>query len=174
MRRDQLEHVLRTAKGVTGEREFVVIGSQAVLGTVATPPPEIAASLDVDVYPRHRSDLADDIDGAIGELSPFHELHGYYGHGVGPETACLPEGWDERLVRVENENTNGAIGWCLEPHDLVVSKLVASREKDLAFARACVLHGIVDVEMLVARIDALPIDASRRERLADFAATLRS
>src|SRR5437763_1568132 len=44
---------------------------------------------------------AAEIDGAIGDGSPFDSTFGYYAHGVGPETATAPAGWQERLVRVE-------------------------------------------------------------------------
>jgi hypothetical protein len=47
------------------------------------------------------------------------------------ETARLPEGWRDRLVPIRNANTGGGTGLCLEIHDLVVSKLMAAREKDL-------------------------------------------
>lgn len=33
MRRDQLEHAIRTACQITGQTEVIVIGSQAILGT---------------------------------------------------------------------------------------------------------------------------------------------
>lgn len=151
MRRDEMEHVLRASAGVTDEQEFVIIGSQAILGSVPSPPPELVASVEVDLYPRHRPELADNIDGAIGDGSIFHDTFGYYGHGIGPETAIAPDGWLDRLVRVENANTNGAIGWCMEPHDLVVSKLVAGRERDEAYAAAAIRHGIVDVDTLRSR-----------------------
>ena len=32
MKRSDLEHILRASKGATGEKEFIVIGSQAILG----------------------------------------------------------------------------------------------------------------------------------------------
>jgi len=32
MKRSDLEHILRASKGVTGEKEFIVIASQAILG----------------------------------------------------------------------------------------------------------------------------------------------
>ena len=38
MRRHELEHVLRAAKGITDEIEFVVIGSQAILAQIPDPP----------------------------------------------------------------------------------------------------------------------------------------
>jgi len=59
----------------------------------------------------------------------FHQTFGYYAHGVGESTEILPEGWRDRLVKVERERTMGAIGWCLEVHDLAASKLAAGRKK---------------------------------------------
>jgi hypothetical protein len=50
-------------------------------------------------------------------------------HGVAEETAVLPAGWRGRLVLISNENTRSSRGWCLEVHDLAISKLVAGREK---------------------------------------------
>ncbi len=73
------------------------------------------------------------IDGSLGELSPFHESYGYYAHGVGPETAVLPLRWRERAIRLETQNTAGAIAHCLHPLDLAYSKLAAARPKDTAF-----------------------------------------
>ena len=83
------------------------------------------------------------IDGSIGELSPFHETFGYYAHGIGPETAALPAGWKGRVVRLESENAGGAVGLCLSPEDLAVSKLLAGREKDIEFVRAMLRSRIV-------------------------------
>jgi hypothetical protein len=79
---------------------------------------------------------ADMVDGAIGELSSFHESFGFYAQGVSVHTAVLPDGWRERVVRWSNNSTGRARAAFLEPHDCVVSKLVAFREKDRAFAAA--------------------------------------
>lgn len=62
---------------------------------------------------------------------------------VGPDTAVLPAGWESRLVRVEGPALRGARGLCLEIHDLVLSKDVAGRAKDLRFTRAAAKHGLV-------------------------------
>ena len=43
-----------------------------------------------------------------------------------------------------------------EPHDCVVSKLVAYREKDFAFAAAMLESGLIDPTILARRIDRLP------------------
>jgi hypothetical protein len=60
---------------------------------------------------------SDRVDGAIGELSLFHETYGYYAQGVSVSTATLPAGWRERVIIVETESTAPGRGHCLEPHD---------------------------------------------------------
>ncbi len=159
MKREQLEHVLRAASTIAGDPDVLVVGSQSILGTVTEDdlPLEATASIEVDIAFFDDSDEAksDQVDGAIGELSMFHDTYGYYAQGVSVSTAVLPNGWRDRLVVVESSSTAPGRGHCLEPHDCVVSKLVAGREKDLAFARALVREGLVDVTTLAVRIEAL-------------------
>ena len=162
MDRAQLEHVIRAAAVLADDPDVVVVGSTALLGAAPDAPPALLTSIEADVFPRAHPDRADVIDGAIGEGSLFQSTFGYYAHGVGPETAKAPEGWECRLVLVEGPGTGGARGWCLEPHDLVLSKLVAGREKDLAFARGATAAGLVTVAELAARVDGLPVGAERR------------
>src|SRR6185503_35302 len=166
MTRDQLEHVIRAAATLAADDEIVVIGSQAILGQYPDAPAELLVSVEADVYPRHRVERADLIDGSIGEGSPFHESFGYYAHGVGPETAVLPAGWEQRLVPVYGENTRGATGLCLEAHDLVLSKYAAGREKDRAFTRAAAAHGLVRRDELLARLEGLPASPALRQAIA--------
>ncbi|MBP6339001.1 MAG: hypothetical protein KA375_15490, partial [Vitreoscilla sp.] len=98
MKRKELEHIIRAAAAITDQYEIVVVGSQSILGAVPNAPEALLQSMEADIYPMHRPDLADLIDGAIGELSPFEERFGYYAQGVGPETATLPMGWESRLI----------------------------------------------------------------------------
>lgn len=88
---------------------------------------------------------------------------GYYAHGVGAETAILPSGWRERLIRLENANTGGTTGLCLEVHDLAASKLVAGREKDRDFLSALMQGAVIDVNTLSERIEALPVGGEQME-----------
>jgi hypothetical protein len=156
MQRSQLEHLIRAAAEITNQHEFVVIGSQAILGSVAQPPPECTLSMEADLYPLQAPELTDLIDGAIGELSFFHEHVGYSAQGVGPTTAHLPRGWDERLVRLQNEGTNGRVAYCLDPVDLFVSKACAARDKDRVFDAALLRHGLVTVDEALQRTALLP------------------
>jgi hypothetical protein len=50
MQRHQLEHIIRAASGITGARELVVVGSQAVLGQFPQAPGELLVSIEVDVF----------------------------------------------------------------------------------------------------------------------------
>lgn len=163
MQRSQLEHVIRAAAEITNQYEFVVIGSQAILGAVEHPPADCTLSMEVDLYPLNAPELADLIDGAIGELSFFHEHFGYYAQGVGPDTAHLPEGWYGRVIRLQSAATNGRVAYCLDPVDLFVSKACAAREKDSRFNRALLASGIVTLDQALLRASALgdPAEAGR-------------
>ncbi len=166
MRREELEHLIRAAAAISGDSEIVVIGAAALLGSVPNPPDGLAQTMEADIYPLRHPRLADVLDGAIGELSPFHETFRYYAHGVGPSTAILPAGWEGRLVKVQNEGTRQYIGLCLDPCDLAASKLAAGREKDSTFVEGLLRHGIVTAEQVLGRIGLLPLDAERRRQLA--------
>ena len=143
MTRNQLDHILRAAGAITNEGELVVLGSQAILGSQPDAPAELHASMEADVFPMHSPEKADLIDGTMGELSPFHDTHGYYAHGITPDSAVLAEGWQKRLVRIQSPATHGVVGFCLCPADLAISKLAAGREKDFAFVTALLKYRMV-------------------------------
>lgn len=125
--------------------------------------------MEVDLFTLRSPEDADLVDGSIGEASPFHQTFGYYAHGVGKETAILPDGWEHRLVPFRTPRTAPATGLCIEVHDLAASKLAAAREKDLEYVAALLRHGLVDRGVMVARIAALPLPPPRRDAcLAKF------
>lgn len=152
MTRAQLEHIIRAAADIADDDELIIVGSQAVLGQFPEAPADLLVSVEADVYPRNRPERADLIDASIGEGSPFHDTYGYYAQGVGEDTAVLPAGWQERLVPIRNPNTRGATGWCLEIHDLCISKLLAGRNKDLVFLESIARHGLATLRTLRARL----------------------
>jgi hypothetical protein len=156
MTRQALEHIIRAAAGTADVRDIVVIGSQAILGSHPHAPAELTESVEADVFPKESPQRSIVIDGAIGELSLFHQTFGYYAHGVDETTAVLPDGWRERLVKVETANTAGAVGWCLEPHDLAVSKLAAGREKDIAFVETMLQKHLVTGNVIRERLAKTP------------------
>ena len=162
MQRHDLEHIIRACAGITGRKRYIVVGSQAVLGQFPDAPDELLVSREADIFCPDDPDATDLIDGTIGELSPFGQSFKYYAHGVGPETAVVPEGWEARLVPVQTEFTGGAVEECLEVHDLAISKLVAGREKDFDYVAALVRHRMVSLAVLPERLLATPLHPERR------------
>lgn len=167
MKREQLEHILRSAANITAEPELLIIGSQSVLGSWHDEdlPPEAIRSIEADVVaPDGDVERTDRIDGALGEGSLFHQTYGIYAQGVGLTTAVLPDGWRDRLVTLESENSKPGRGLCLEPHDCVLSKMVAGRQKDYDFADALLKARLLDPNTLAARVKLLDItDAAKTE-----------
>lgn len=178
MRREQLEHVLRAACTVANQDAALVIGSQAILGSFPDEALPDAAVRSIEVDVTFLDDPADEksdlVDGALGELSQFHETFGYYAQGVSVSVsaAVLPSGWRDRLVVLDTPGTRPGRGWCLEPHDLVVSKLVAHREKDQQFAAELLHSGLVQAATLHERIDALPLGDALKKLLHGWVATV--
>jgi hypothetical protein len=165
MRRDQLEHAIRTACQIIGRPEVIVVGSQSILGTFREDqlPADATMSVEIDILPiaddnAETERLADLIEGVAGEFSPFEELHGFSIDGVDLSTSALPAGWRGRLVKVQNANTaapGGELqyaGWCLDKEDLCVAKLCAFREKDQNFVAALVRSALVDRQSILTRL----------------------
>lgn len=168
MRRDQLEHAIRTACQIIERPEVIVVGSQSILGTFAEEqrPADATMSVEVDILPIaddnvETARLADLIEGVAGEFSPFEQLHGYSIDGVDLATSALPDGWRDRLVKVQNANAAAPsgdpqfTGWCLNAEDLCVAKLCALREKDQNFVAALLNADLIDAGVVVARLAAV-------------------
>jgi hypothetical protein len=157
----------------------IVVGSQAILGSFREDelPADATMSVEVDILPIANSNdetahLADLIEGVAGEFSTFEQLHGFSIDGVDLETSSLPDGWRDRLVKVQNANTAAPArhpqftGWCLDKEDLCVAKLCAFREKDRNFVAALLEAGLVDAGVILER---LPSVEERRRPDADRA-----
>lgn len=173
MKKQQVDHVLRAAGRITGEKQFVIIGSQALHGSHPDLADTIVRSAEVDLLAPAKPDRTEWLV-AIGAYSPFHEEFGYYADPVSEETATLPKGWKGRLVRLSAGDTEGVRGLCLDPHDLAISKYAAFREKDLVFTRELARRGITAKGQLLTLLEqTAKISSDLRERIrariaADF------
>ena len=54
-----------------------MFGSQAILGQYPDAPEALRQSVEADMMPKNRPERADDIDGALGEFSMFHQTFGF-------------------------------------------------------------------------------------------------
>lgn len=159
MRRDQLDKLLAFSALLTPGADILIVGSQGVLGVVPEDklPAEALASVEADLtFLDGDEEKADLIDVMLGEDSDFHEQFNFYAQGVGIATAVLPAGWRDRLVPYPADLPGETRAWTPELHDLIAAKLVALREKDIAYTNALVIAGLVDLGILTERLKALP------------------
>ena len=84
MKRHELEHILRASAAILGDTEFIVIGSQSILGAYPEADGPLATSLEADLYPINHPDRAEILSATIGEGSMFQTTYGVYADGVSP------------------------------------------------------------------------------------------
>ena len=167
MKRGDLEHLLRVAGALARDDHFIVFGSQAIWGLVSKVPRELTKSIEADLYPRKYPQAVRLIEDAFGRGSRFHSTYGYYADSVAPELATFPNDWEKRLVPFRTKNTGGVTGWCVEIHDLTISKLAAGRDKDLAYIRALLKHKLVKRAILEQRLADTEIPQRHRAELLE-------
>ena len=158
MKREDLELATIKATEIIRQREVLIIGSQAILGSYSEGelPARAIMSNEVDMASLNDNaaeTLADLIDAELGEWSDFDRDHGFYVQGVSVRTAYLPLGWETRLVRVEPRGHQDSVGLCLEPHDLCAAKLARFDTKDCEFVDALIEAGLVEPATIRARLD---------------------
>jgi len=172
MNRNELEHIIRAAAAVADVKEILIFGSQAILAQFPELPNNINdfekntniifKSIEADIIIPNSIEKTEMVEGAIGELSLFHNTFGYYAQGIDITTSTLPENWQQRLVKICNNNTNGIAGLCLEIHDLIISKLVAGRKKDIDFFQAAINLKLLDKQTLLQRLNITPIQNEQK------------
>jgi|SRR5579872_3452492 len=172
MKKQQVDHVLRAAGRITGEKRFIIIGSQSLHGKYPDLADQIHTSFEVDLIASNRVERTEWLN-VIGVDSQFHETYGYYADAVDVGTATLPKGWKGRLVNLPPGDTGGVRGLCLEPHDLAIAKYAAFREKDLVFTRELARRGVTSKSRLLELLEQTDVTAELRDRIharidADF------
>jgi hypothetical protein len=169
MKKREVDHVLRAAGRITGEKQFIIIGSQSLHGKYPDLPDTLVKSFEVDLIASKNVDRTQWLN-AIGVYSPFHESFGYYADPVDDKTATLPKGWKGRLVNLPVGDTEGVQGLCLDPHDLAIAKYVARRQKDIVFTRELARREIVSRDRLLALVDQTPVSEETRSRIRAYIA----
>jgi hypothetical protein len=164
MKKRQVDHVLRAAGRITGEKQFIIIGSQSLHGKHPDMADDIVRSAEVDLIAKRDASRTEWLN-VIGQDSKFHEQFGYYADPVDESTATLPKGWKGRLVNLPDGDTEGVRGLCLDPHDLAIAKYVARREKDVVFTRELATRGIVSHDRLLALLEQTSVSEETRQRI---------
>jgi hypothetical protein len=164
MKKHQLDHLLRAAGRITGQKQFVIIGSQSLHGKHPDLADELVQSAEADLIAKADASRTEWLN-VIGQDSPFHQEFGYYADPVDERDAVLPKRWKARLVNLPPGDTEGVRGLCLDPHDLAISKYAARREKDLAFNRELARRGVVQRDRLLALLADTPVSPAIRQRI---------
>jgi len=170
VKKHELKTALKAAARVAREREFFIIGSQAIHAQCKHPPAEVLLSQECDLYPRTRPQAAELIEQELGRNSAFARKRGFYVDVVTPDIASLPEGWEKRLKPFRVGRITAS---CLEIHDLLASKLAAGRLKDLELAGAVLKLRLARVRTLRARVAKLNPASASEQALSCLATVLR-
>lgn len=177
---DQLRDLARRAANVTGYRQILVLGSQAVHGSLpGVDLPEVTTvseEADLAVLNDIRGDTPHEIEANFGMGSPYHQHFGVYADGISLSEVTLPAGWEGRLrselVTDGADPGNPVTLLFPEIHDLCAAKLPVAvaggfgRRSDRAFIQALTAAGHVDLDVLDDRIDGLPDSVPHQVRTA--------
>jgi hypothetical protein len=150
MNRQKIDRLLVEALRVTNHRDYVIVGSLSVLGAHENPPKIMAESVDIDLYPKNDPGGASDVARALGEGSRFDKENGFYADAVSPNLASLPDGWEDRLIKVNFDS--GVAAWFLDPNDAAVSKYARSEPRDRRWIRAGLEAGIFSMPTIEYRL----------------------
>jgi hypothetical protein len=166
MHRSQLQHVILEIGRRFDLSDFHVVGSAAILAALPNPPEgALTATRDVDVIPPQDDErMADRISFVLGEASDFDHEYGYYAQGVTTAAPMYaPSDWKTRAIPIRVESYTA---WCMETHDLVLSKLGAGREKDIDFARSAAELGLLQHAELRRRLPGIVCSDEHRRLIA--------
>ncbi|MCL2876855.1 MAG: hypothetical protein FWF12_11375 [Betaproteobacteria bacterium] len=165
MNREDIGRLLVEAMRVTNHRDYVIIGSLSVLGAVAQPPESMTQSIDVDLYPKDDPGRASEIAYALGQGSEFEETFKYYADAVSPMLPTLPDGWNERLIKVDFDS--GVAAWFLDPNDAAISKYARSEPRDREWVRAGLQAGILSLPTIEYRLRETVMETDERQRVKE-------
>ena len=151
MNASTLFDLLTAAHAECGHTDYVVVGSVSVLGMseVSAIPAGMTVSIDADCYTLADPPRVFDLQAKLGEGSPYHRLHGIYLDPVSPKLPTLPDGWQQRLIRITRKSVTAHF---LEPNDAAVSKLARAEPRDMRWVRAGIAAGLVSLPMLKLRM----------------------
>jgi hypothetical protein len=147
-----LQKLFERAKDLTNHAEFVVVGSNCVLGVPRDRelPRRMTMSNDVDAYTRNDPGRIFDLEAELGQGSPFELENGYYLDPISPSLPTLPDGWESRLFHVKFDS--GLVLYFLDPNDAAVSKYARSEPRDREWLQAGLAAGILSAAVIEYRM----------------------
>lgn len=147
-----LHKLFARARELSGQAEFVVVGSHSALGVPRDRalPSRMTMSIDVDAWTRSDPARVFELQAALGQGSAFELENGYYLDPVSPRLPTLPEGWESRLYKVKFDD--GIVVHFLDPNDCAVSKYARAEPRDREWLQAGLAAGILSAAVIEYRM----------------------
>lgn len=169
----QVKKLIRAACEAIEQPEVYIIGSQAIHAALLDRPvpPSVSRSREVDMFPAvddNMGTVAARLEALTGVLSELDDELGVYVDTVDPDTGARPKGWKDRVIPLAADDGPPAVGLCLEPNDLCVSKLVAHRDQDFEFVAEVLALGLADTRTIRRRLGETTVPAPIRHHLKDW------
>jgi hypothetical protein len=165
-----LQKLFERARDLTNHAEFVVVGSNSVLGVPfdGELPPRMTMSIDVDAYTKNDPGRIFDVEKQLGQGSPFELENGYYLDPVSPSLPTLPDGWESRLFKVKFDS--GLVVHFLDPNDAAVSKYARCEPRDREWLQAGLDAGVLSGALIEYRMreTSFADDGERARAVAAF------
>ena len=149
MKRTLLDELLREVERITGERDLVMVGSQAIHAVMVDVPAEVAISRECDLLFDESDPVVAAIDADLGPSSERAAELLVHVDTVSSSFPFLAPGWEHRLVPFGPAAPHVR---CLELHDLVLSKLAAGRLKDYELVAVLLARKLADIAVVRERI----------------------
>ena len=141
------------------EQSIYVVGSQAIWAKHNSLSKTLMESGEIDIIPKSFTEEIDaHIEFVAGEATDFQIEHGFYIDIVENKTISAPKKWKERVIiekypSKDNTEVEKELGFKLEvkfmsPEDLLLSKMLAGREKDFVFVEDMFKFNIVSVKKI--------------------------
>jgi hypothetical protein len=133
----------------------IIVGSQAIFALTDFPPEIVRKSVECDFLLLNKlAELRPTLTEQLGIFSDYQQRTGFYADILGLATVVLPIGWENRLVELKNENDE-IIAFCVEIHDVAVSKLIAGREKDFEFLQVAFQSEYLQIHTFLERAETI-------------------
>ena len=163
----EMVKILHTASYIAKKDDFLIVGSQAVLGNYLDEADdfEFSESRNINIVIKESErKIAVVLQGMFGEASYFERTHCIYINVVDQKTSILPDVWERRLIK--RQVKDGPLLRFLSPEDLAITKYAAWRDKDKDFLAKMWRENLMDIENMRDLCRKLPKDRLSDEELS--------
>ncbi|MDQ3634241.1 MAG: hypothetical protein M3405_06990 [Acidobacteriota bacterium] len=152
MRKQNLFELTAEVRKIIGELP-IIVGSQAIFAITDFPPEIVQKSVECDfLLLKEFAKLRPKLDEKLGIFSKRQQETGFYADILGLATVVLPDGWQNRVTELKDENEK-VLAFCVEIHDIAISKLMAGREKDFKFLQNAFEANYLQIEIFLERAE---------------------